>query len=53
MMKDHYDNNFKLDIQCTKSLSEKEKTTKVTKSSDDKAAAAKDADSADATDPTA
>ena len=53
MMKDHYDNNFKLDILATKSQSEKEKTAKVAKTSDDKAGAAKDADAADTTEPTA
>ena len=53
MMKDHYDNNFKLDIVATKSFSEKEKTTKVAKTSDDKAVAAKDGDAADTADPTA
>ena len=53
MMKDHYDNNFKLDILATKSQSEKDKTAKVAKTSDDKAAAAKDADAADTTEPTA
>lgn len=53
MMKDHYDNNFKLDILATKSQSEKEKTAKAAKASDDKAAAVKDADAAETTESTA
>ena len=53
MMKDHYDNNFKLDILATNSQSEKEKSAKVVKTSDEKAAAAKDTDAADTTEPNA
>jgi hypothetical protein len=52
MMKDHYDNNFKLEIQGSKSLTEKDRTTKVAKISDEKTAT-KDVDAADIADPSA
>ena len=53
MMRDHYDNNFKLDILGSKSVSEKDKAVgiKVAKQADEKVQT-KDGDIAEAGDPT-